>query len=108
MMYCFLFARMLSLALLLRKAGKPKKKLLEPLSLLALCVSVRACARVCVCVPERDGANKLSSAGEMQQTSRYMYMVSYHHSGTQDMAVKSNGRGCSPQNAGQTLHESDS
>ena len=24
------------------------------------------------------------------------------------MAVKSNGRGCSPQNAGQMLHESDS
>ena len=44
----------------------------------------------------------------MRQTSRYMYMVSYHHSGTKHRAVESNGRGCSPQNAGQTLHESDS
>ena len=62
-------------------------------------------ARVCVCKRER-GANKLCSAGQMRQTSRCM--VSFHHSGTKYMAVKSNGRGCSPQNAGQTLHESDS
>ena len=72
------------------------------------CVRVCVCVCVCVCVPERDGANKLSRAGEMRQTSRYMYMVSYHHSGTKHRAVKSNGRGCSPQNAGQTLHGSDS
>ena len=38
------------------------------------------------------------------QGTRYLFITL----GTKHMAVKSNGRGCSPQNAGQTLHESDS